>query len=99
MTIGTCDEVHTGHEKPISSIVCQVKSDDGVSAVDSFLPYPTTVITFARPKPMTYSVEQKYEISESYALDSIIEQFSDVFKTKKSHPMTYFQRRKLRVWP
>ncbi|MDR1890744.1 MAG: hypothetical protein LBQ23_00970 [Puniceicoccales bacterium] len=95
MTIGTFDGIHIGHEKLISSIIDQAKSNDGVSAVYTFLPYPALFINLAKPKPMIFNVEKKYELLESYALDSIIEQkFDDQFSKMSPYNFVTFLKRK-----
>ncbi|MDR1173542.1 MAG: hypothetical protein LBK24_01970 [Puniceicoccales bacterium] len=95
MTIGTFDGVHIGHKKLISSIIEQAKGNGGVAAVYTFLPYPTIVLTTAKPKPMIYGIEKKYEILGSYALDGIFEQkFDNQFSKISPYDFVTFLKRK-----
>ncbi|MDR2778857.1 MAG: adenylyltransferase/cytidyltransferase family protein [Puniceicoccales bacterium] len=95
MTIGTFDGVHIGHKKLISSIIEQARNNDGVAVIYTFLPYPTMVITTAKPKPMIYNVEKKYEVLGSYALDNIIEQkFDNQFSKISPYNFITFLKRK-----
>ncbi|MDR0692992.1 MAG: hypothetical protein LBF49_00230 [Puniceicoccales bacterium] len=95
MTIGTFDGVHIGHKKLISSIIEQAKNSGGVAAVYTFLPYPTMVLTTAKPKPMIFGIEKKYEILGSYALDGIFEQkFDHRFSKISPYDFVIFLKRK-----
>ncbi|MDR2776712.1 MAG: hypothetical protein LBB17_01550 [Puniceicoccales bacterium] len=95
MTIGTFDGVHIGHKKLISSIIEQAKANDGVAAIYTFLPYPTMVLATAKPKPMIYGTEKKYEILESYALAGIFEQkFDNQFSKISPYNFVTFLKRK-----
>ncbi|MDR1528085.1 MAG: hypothetical protein LBS22_00645 [Puniceicoccales bacterium] len=95
MTVGTFDGVHIGHKRLISSIIEQARNNDGVAIVYTFLPYPTTVLTTAKPKPMIYGIEKKYEILGSYALDGIFEQkFDGQFSQISPYNFVTFLKRK-----
>ncbi|MDR0742116.1 MAG: hypothetical protein LBE98_01490 [Puniceicoccales bacterium] len=95
MTVGTFDGVHIGHKKLISSIIEQARNNGGVAIVYTFLPYPTIILTTAKPKPMIYGIEKKYEILGSYALDGIFEQkFDNQFSQISSYNFVTFLKQK-----
>ncbi|MDR2628458.1 MAG: FAD synthetase family protein [Puniceicoccales bacterium] len=95
MTIGTFDGIHIGHKKLISSIIEQAQNNGGVAVVYTFLPYPSIVLTTAKPKPMIYGIEKKYEILGSYALGGIFEQkFDHQFSQISPYDFVTFLRRK-----
>jgi hypothetical protein len=70
MTIETFDSRHFGLKTHFFHNGLSQNNDD-IAAVDTFLPSLTTIIILVKPKPMTFNIE-KYEILESYALNSII---------------------------
>ena len=85
VTIGAFDGLHIGHQKIISEAVRSAEEMGGESAVVTFDPHPSTVLS-RNPQSLLLSLSKKLSMLESFGVDvCLIINFSRSFRELSPH--------------
>lgn len=80
LTIGTFDGVHLGHQKILSKIVAQAKTQNALSVVLTFFPHPRTVLQGTKSVQLLDTIAEKTKLLEGLGIDVlIIHKFTKAF--------------------
>jgi riboflavin kinase/FMN adenylyltransferase len=69
IALGTFDGVHLGHQKLISTLKTEAKTNNLISMVFTFYPHPLRVVNPQLEPPMITSLEERADLIAGYGID------------------------------